>query len=382
MHRPRVLGEREGAAVEQQLTPLRVAPDHGDEHRERHVRERAAPDRRLRRVEERVVAGARLGDAGKVCGDRERRRRADAHLVHTHAGGAQSAGERRHHAALVRRDRADLVRRAAPVRLAGVGEDAAKVEVWRGRQTRRQRGALRALRVDPGAVVAAVHLEEHRQDHTALAGARLDRGGGIRVVHQQVEAVEPARQAGRLGQPRGRHRHGVRDVGEAAGREVRRLREGRYRDPAELAAHLDARALQRLVRLHVRPQAHPEAGRRRPHPRGVALQHVKIDERRRRAQVPDSHLPKRSRGSAATRGRNSGSPAAAAPRCAGVSSCADNRPRLCHRRRPVRVSAAVPAGLTQLACAWHRSCLPEDRGGAPAPPRAGLRFRVPGGEVR
>ena len=98
--------------------------------------------------------------------------------------------------------------------MAGVGQEAAKIDGLRVGEFSYQELDRVACGVDPGPAVAAIDLEVYGQRRCRGRGELFDSAHGVDVVDEQVEVVDLGVEVGGLGDLLGRYRYGIGDVGE------------------------------------------------------------------------------------------------------------------------------------------------------------------------
>ena len=126
--RPEILREGDAAGVEHDSPALPIAAHHRGKHGHGRVVETAASVRHLEGVEEGVVAGPDLGDAGELAGVGDRGGRAEAHGLHCEAGRTQPFRRRDDHVALLLRRSAHRSVVGGGVGVAGVGEHSGEAQ--------------------------------------------------------------------------------------------------------------------------------------------------------------------------------------------------------------------------------------------------------------
>ena len=278
--RPRVLGQRQRAGVDDEVRRARLVGDHRGQHRNADVARLASADQQHRPIVKHVVAGPRLGDAGEVAYRRHRRRRADADPAHRNPHGREPLAEPHHHQTLRFPDLRRLLAVRGPIRVSRVAEDAVEEDAAFFPELFGDFQRVGRFRVHAGSVIAAVHFEPGVQPR---ATQRL--GGGEIVHHHAQAGAGLFGDAPGVGQVRRVERERPGDVGESRGGERLRLDQRRYRDARRTVAQLALAQLETLVGLDVRPQRDAEVLGALGHADDVALHHVEMEEERGRFEV-------------------------------------------------------------------------------------------------
>ena len=273
-----VFRHRERAGIDDEVVALGIAADHRGQDRDSDVVHRTRADGRLERIEEDVVAGADLVASGEAVDHGRGRRRADAADEIVRAEQGAKAGDGLHLRVGVVPDLLHILRM---VGMAGVREESLEADGRRVAHGQREPRAAGIVGIDTGTVIAAVHLQIDVEHVTA----RLERAEGTFAVDEHVQPLDSFRQSRRARHFFRGNRHGVRDVAEAGIGEELRLRERRHRDRTGPAAVLQTSDLDRLVRLHVRPERDARGARLLAHPVAVRADARGVHQKSGRCQL-------------------------------------------------------------------------------------------------
>ena len=290
MRRTGILGKGQSAGIDDELVALRIRSDDGGEYRGSAIIERACADSGLEGVVEDIVARPDLVGRLHALDDRQGRRRADAPNHAVHSPLRQPIAKPGYRCALRGGDSRDLLPTRGVVGMPGVGEQTSKANSWRIGHSQRQVEAPRIVRIDPGAVIAAIDLEKDVEHHRVRGRERLNGLDCVRAVDEKVQRVDGLSEGRCTVELLRRDRNGVGNVTEPVRGEELCFGESGYRDGAGLSPTLHSSDLECLVCLHMGPEEDARVLGLRSHPIAITAHPLHVDEEKRRGgTIRDSH---------------------------------------------------------------------------------------------
>ena len=204
------------------MAVLRIAANHRSQHRDRTLGKITRANRRLEYIEENIVPGPHVIGITEALNHRGRRRGAnaagkltDSLLLEFVLKTCQSRG-------LLLCNLPDLVYIVRVIRVSCMCEQSLKVDTRCIGHLHSQLHSLLRFRINPGAVIPAIHLQENIEP-CPLAHRKFFHGlQGCKAVHQQVEPLDSfCQRCGPLQLARP-HRHRIGNIVKAMiGKELR-----------------------------------------------------------------------------------------------------------------------------------------------------------------